>query len=480
LFCSKTLTCYSFLIMAPSLPIVAALLSVSHAHRAAELDEGASMLQMPVTEVSMAVDQEGDDCRCPGYVQLDCEAAAASGCVWSDAGDSNGAWCQCLNPPVDPAPVPPPAPAPAPVPPVATTTAEPVDPIPEGWTMSNENWNCAGSRASRSEHSATATNNEECARACYAEGHIIAAFWHNNRDICRCYDSCDGGGATVMPSYPNTVMQKEIILASTDMKCPHNNGDRLFRSPASGSNDISLAACHFECQNTEHCAHFSWGVHGGGNVCMGCSTLQNEQVHVGFNTYDMEHSTPPIQMINNWNFESMTVDGEPSSSLEEGKWIHFLNAGNSGLTNTEIPAWQQMGSGAGASGLYNSNVNEIAAEGSHVLFLNQGDDDNYVYQDLLEPFTSTLNIEAAVCGGNGGSDGGYRFGLYSEDGTLLQEEVAGVNGAPLCTVDGVNQYVVTHMSISAGDHPAYVGQTLQLRLMKNSNGQGHYHYIRFT
>lgn len=271
-------------------------------------------------------------------------------------------------------------------------------------------------------------------------------------------------------------MQKDFILASTDMKCPHQSGDRLFRSPESGSNDISLAACHLECQNTETCAHFSWGQHGGGNVCMGCTTLQNEQLHVGFNTYDMEHSTPPVQMINNWNFESMTADGV-EATLEEGKWIHFLNNGNSGLTNTDIPGWQQMGSGASASGLYNSNNNEIAAEGSHVLFLNSGNDNNYVYQDLLQPFTATINIEAAVCGGNGGNDGGYRFGLYSQDGTLVQEQVAGVNGAPECNG---SQYVVTHMSISAGDHPAMLGQTLQLRLMKSENAQGHYHYIRFT
>lgn len=222
---------------------------------------------------------------------------------------------------------------------------------------------------------------------------------------------------------------------------------------------------------------------------MGCTTLQNAQVHVGFSTYDMENSIPPVQMINNWNFESMTADGV-ETTLEEGKWIHFLNNGNSGLTNTDIPGWQQMGSGAGASGLYNSNNNEIAsglsdneiasgvsAEGSHVLFLNSGDDNNYVYQDLLQPFTDTINIEAAVCGGNGGNDGGYRFGLYSQDGTLVQEQVAGVNGAPECSG---SQYVLTHVSISAGDHPAMVGQILQLRLMKNRSQQGHYHYIRFT
>ena len=187
-------------------------------------------------------------------------------------------------------------------------------------------------------------------------------------------------------------------------------------------------------------------------------------------------ATTGVQLINNWNFEEMTIDGA-AGTLAEGRYIHFLNDGNSGLTNTAIPGWHQMGSQSRAAGLYNSASNEIAAEGSHVLFLNTGNDDNYVYQDLLEPFTKTINIEAAVGGGNGVADGGYRFGLYSQDGTLLQEVAANVNGAP-DTMD--TQYTLTHLSVSPGDHPAFVGQNLQLRLMKNKGQQGHYHYIRVT
>merc|ERR1719215_941641 len=49
------------------------------------MDE-ASMLQMPVVETDLVVDTS--DCRCPGYVQEECEAEAAQGCVWSDAGES--------------------------------------------------------------------------------------------------------------------------------------------------------------------------------------------------------------------------------------------------------------------------------------------------------------------------------------------------------------------------------------------------------
>jgi len=77
--------------MAPSIPLVAALLRLSNA----EMDES-SMLQMlmPLT------DSNKDECRCPGYYQEECEAEAAQGCRWSDAGSTNKPWCQCLADPV--------------------------------------------------------------------------------------------------------------------------------------------------------------------------------------------------------------------------------------------------------------------------------------------------------------------------------------------------------------------------------------------
>lgn len=487
--------------MAPSIPIVAALLSVSHAGRADIQDQNA-MLQMPITsEKNVAVDQgtdvavdQGmdeavhevtDECRCPAYYEAQCVAQRDQGCVWSDAGDSNAAWCQCLNPPVERTEqhqqtvedhyqqqanwVPPVT--------TTTTTAEPT-PVPEGWTQINENWNCAGSGSSGNDATISdAANSEECAAACYAEGHVIAGYWHTTRSVCRCYDTCDDGGETSMPAFPNVVMQRNFYLVSENMKCPHNHPDRVFREPSSGSSDISLAACRLQCRNTEHCAHYSWGLHDGGNVCMGCVSLRNDEVHVGFNTYDLEYSVPPVHMIHNWNFEQMTIGGAEGTQLAEGRWIHFLDDGNSGLSDTGIPGWTQVGTGSNSAGLYNTNNNEIAAEGNHVLFLNRGDDNNYVYQDLLEPFTATINIEAAVGGGNGGSDGGYRMGLYSQDGTLLQEVASGVNGAP-DTLD--NEYILTHLSVSVGDHQQFANQILQLRLMKNKSGQGHYHYIRFT
>merc|ERR1740138_2019374 len=95
--------------MAPSIPIVAALLSVSHAHRT-DIQDQHAMLQMPVSnDKNVAVDQGTDavvhevtdECRCPAYYEAQCIAQREQGCVWSDAGVSNAPWCQCLNPPVE-------------------------------------------------------------------------------------------------------------------------------------------------------------------------------------------------------------------------------------------------------------------------------------------------------------------------------------------------------------------------------------------
>jgi len=355
-------------------------------------------------------------------------------------------------------------------------SVHPVDQTPPGWRTLNENWNCGGSGQGNHDSSHTGlTTYAECAEACYSEGFDIAAFWTNNNNICRCYENCDGGGPTAMPSHPNLVMQKTYHMASTDRKCPQNS-DRLFRTPSDGGGDITLAQCYQECANFATCAHFSWGEVQGGAVCMGCTTLANQQTHVGFNTYNMERSLPPVQMINNWDFEEMTVNSV-SETLNEGKWIHFTNSGNSGLSNPVILGWQHAGSGGNANGIFNPTGNEVA-EGTHVLFLNRGDDNNYVWQNLLQPFTSDLHIEAAVGGGNGNNDGGYRMGLYTQDGALVAEVAAGVNGGPNTARNG--QYILTHLDVSTADHPDVVGQTLQIRLKKNKGQQGHYHYIRFT
>jgi len=76
------------------------------------------------------------------------------------------------------------------------------------WAKIKENWNCGGTGLDNSLLSPNAATDEGCAQACGAEGHVIAAFWGDQNNICRCYDACDGGGPTVMPQWPNAVMQK--------------------------------------------------------------------------------------------------------------------------------------------------------------------------------------------------------------------------------------------------------------------------------
>jgi len=475
--------------MAPSLPLVTALFTAARAH----VDES-SMLQMPIK--NQAADE--DECRCPGYYEDECTAEAAQGCVWSSQGSSNGPWCQCLGDAV-PVPITPVTLPPVPITPVTLPpVTEPVDDesfcaaqcqaagncCNDPSVGSNQQISCAQACMMRASGQRMDTmlsanggicnrqGNSGCSLEVQGQSYSFCSSCQDLQDHCphgvQSSDECDFG-ASLLP--PSAVVDPVYHLSATDMKCPHNHGDRLFRST-----DLSIGECHLQCQNTETCAHFSYSPdYNGGSVCMGCTTLANQQAHVGFNTYDMEHSIPPVHMIENWDFEGMTSEGI-DVTLGVNKWIHFLNNGNSGLTNTAIKNWQQMGNGAGASGLFSPGSNDIA-EGSHVLFLNSGDDNNYVYQNLLQPFTETLNIEAAVGGGNGGNDGGYRMGLYGEDGSLVQEVAAGVNGAP--DTSG-SQYIITHMSVSVADHPTVVGQHLQLRLMKNKGAQGHYHYIRFT
>jgi hypothetical protein len=182
----------------------------------------------------------------------------------------------------------------------------------------------------------------------------------------------------------------------------------------------------------------------------------------------------PTQMINNWNFAEMTVNGA-ATTLQVGTYILFTGAGNSGLSNTSIPGWHFAGNGS-RFGLLNPRSFD-AAEGYHVLALNSGDDANYVWQDLLQPFTADIHIEAAV-GGSSVADGGYRMGLYTQSGALVAEVSAGVNGAPNTAANG--QWILTHLNVRTADHQDVVGETLQLRLKKNKSQQGFYHYIRFT
>jgi hypothetical protein len=84
-------------------------------------------------------------------------------------------------------------------------------------------------------------------------------------------------------------------LGMADTKCPHEHEDRLFRSPESGSDSITLDQCYAACATTEGCNHFSYGAWQGGYVCMGCTSLEHSETHDGFMAYDMVDHTPWCQ-----------------------------------------------------------------------------------------------------------------------------------------------------------------------------------------
>jgi len=134
----------------------------------------------------------------------------------------------------------------------------------------------------------TVANQAACQLAAVAAGHAYYSFRHNPEGNglhkCMSSESCD---SPLTGRNNEWNMYAAFTLAQTDMKCPHQSGDRLFRNPASGSSGITLEQCRAECLITAGCAHFSHGEHGGAYVCMGCTTLVNAQVHAGFNAYDM-------------------------------------------------------------------------------------------------------------------------------------------------------------------------------------------------
>jgi len=130
-------------------------------------------------------------------------------------------------------------------------------------------------------------NQAECQAMSAVRGHSYYSFrstaLSNGNHKCRTSATCGESDLRTGTSNPWNVF-RAFTLAGTDLKCPHQHGDRLFRNPASGTSSITLEQCRQECLMTAGCNHFS---HGGGGVCMGCVSLTNAQTHEGFNAYDM-------------------------------------------------------------------------------------------------------------------------------------------------------------------------------------------------
>jgi len=161
-------------------------------------------------------------------------------------------------------------------------------------------------------------NQAECQAMAAVRGHSYYSFRStassNGNHKCRTSETCGEPDLRTGTTNPWNVF-RAFTLAGTDLKCPHEHGDRLFRNPASGTSSITLEQCRQECLMTAGCNHFS---HGGGGVCMGCVSLTNAQTHEGFNAYNMLHAGPETQCNARYEAEAATMNGGQVDSDHDG------------------------------------------------------------------------------------------------------------------------------------------------------------------
>jgi len=148
---------------------------------ATALEDDVALLQMPFVEKTLQSDQDDSECRCPGYFQTQCEAEAAQGCVWTDAGSSNKPWCQCQEPPGGSINVP------VTLPPLPPVTAAPAPPVTE--PVDDESFCAAQCQAAGNccnDPSIGSNQQISCAQACMmrASGQRMDAMLSANGGIC--------------------------------------------------------------------------------------------------------------------------------------------------------------------------------------------------------------------------------------------------------------------------------------------------------
>jgi len=260
--------------MAPSISV--GLVLLNSPHTVAE-EDAACLLQKTLLSQQDIVAVE-DECRCPGYYQEECEDEFDQGCRWSDEGSSNGHWCQCLGPDVRQ------------LPPV---TASPGPCLDQGRYIRHD--------------VGTAIYWEQC----------NVKYWVQSCDMCDgildfahtpCHNhwvdqpqsyidslltgggfpGADGERFQCSQHWAHTGLPVGVVdSAVPDRKCPLNHEDRLFRTPSSGSSDITIVDCYEQCLSTPGCNHFSYGAWEGAYVCMGCTESDEAHIHDGFTLYDM-------------------------------------------------------------------------------------------------------------------------------------------------------------------------------------------------
>jgi len=228
--------------MVLSMSLVAALLATS---RAASDDES-SMLQMLIVEQSL----EADECRCPSYFQGECEAQAAQGCVWSDAGSSNKHWCQCLGPDTRP-----------PVAPVAIATYQEQE-------CCSASGDCDQSVGIAGEGSATYVSFASCQQSCAGRYDCIGIEFGNIGQRCENEDSCKcwliTGSCTSPQSHTGyNILINDVapvaIATYRNQQCCSASGDCDQSVPAPGATYVSFASCQQSCAGRSDCIGIEFG-----------------------------------------------------------------------------------------------------------------------------------------------------------------------------------------------------------------------------
>jgi len=299
--------------MVLSMSLVAALLATS---RAASDDES-SMLQMPIVEQSL----EADECRCPSYFQEECEAQAAQGCVWSDAGSSNKHWCQCLGPDTRP-----------PVAPVINDVAPVAIATYQNQECCSASGDCGQSVGLAGEGSATYVSFASCQQSCAGRYDCIGIEFGNigqrceHEDSCKCYlitGSCTNPQShtgynifinDVAPVAIATYRNQECCSASGDC------GQSVGIAGEGSATYVSFASCQQSCAGRYDCIGIEFG-----NIGQRCEnedsckcylitgSCTSPQRHTGYNI--LINDVAPVAIATYRNQECCSASGDCNQSV---------------------------------------------------------------------------------------------------------------------------------------------------------------------
>jgi hypothetical protein len=182
---------------------------------------------------------------------------------------------------------------------------------------------------------------------------------------------------------------------------------------------------------------------------------------------DVQLTATPGRLVGvtNAGFEDLLSNGAPAN-LAEGLYVDLTGSGNTGLPNTSVPGWTQVGSGS--AGVYNPTSSEFPngpPMGENMLFINSASP-LYIQQTLGEALLPgalyTLSAQLAF---RGSTAPGYDVGLYA-GGTLL-DHITNATGPAISNLGFTDAFFTSASWL----HPGQVGQPLEIRLSKMGGEQ---------